>query len=139
MQQEKTVFWLKTASILVVGFGIMILLAAYPATSSLTLFYTDLIFWPLDGAQSISMPETKILCAVLGGVMIGWGVLLWAISAKLYHREPDLARSMIFWSIGTWFITDSLGSIVAGVPLNAFLNIGFLVAFILPLWRSTKT
>jgi len=27
---------------------------------------------------------------------------------------------------------------VAGVPINAFLNIGFLVAFVLPLWRSPK-
>ena len=138
MQQDKTIFWLKGASVLVVGFGLMISLAAYPATSGLTLFYTDLVFWPLDGAQSISMPEARILCAVLGGVMVGWGVLLWLISAKLYHREPDLARSMIYWSISIWFITDSIGSIVAGVPINAFLNIGFLVAFVLPLWRSPR-
>ncbi len=138
MQQEKTVYWLKFASLLVIGFGLMISLAAYPTTTGLTLFYTDLVFWPLDGAQSISMPEARILCAVLGGVMVGWGVLFWLITAKLYSREPELARSMIYWSIGTWFIIDSLGSIVVGVPVNALLNISFLLLFVLPLWRSPR-
>jgi len=138
MQQENTVYWLKFASLLVIGFGLIVSLAAHPASAGLPLVLTDLMFWPMDGKQSLSGPETRLLSAILGGVMVGWGVLFWLISAKLYHREPDLARSIIYWSIGTWFITDSIGSIVAGVSINAFLNIGFLAAFVLPLWRSPK-
>ncbi len=138
MRQDKTIFWLKFASLLVIGFGLIVSLAAHPASAGLPLILTDLMFWPMDGEQSLSRPETRLLCAILGGVMVGWGVLFWLISAKLYYREPELSRSMIYWSIGIWFVTDSLGSIVAGVPINAFLNIGFLVAFVLPLWRSSK-
>ncbi len=138
MQHENTVYWLKFASFLVIGFGLIVSLAAHPASAGLPLILTDLIFWPMDGEQSLSRPETRLLCAILGGVMVGWGVLFWLISAKLYPREPELARSMIYWSIGIWFITDSIGSIVAGVPINALLNIGFLVAFVLPLWRSPR-
>jgi len=138
MKQDYTIFWLKTASLLVIGFGLLISLATYPTTSTLILFLTDLMLWPLDGAQSLSAPEARILCAILGGVMVGWGALYWLISTKLYPREPELARTMIYWSIGIRFIIDGNGSIVAGVPLNAFLNIGFLIAFILPLWRAPK-
>ena len=139
MQQDQTIFWLKCASSLVAGSGAMISLAAYPPTSGLTYYYTDLVIWPLDGKQSLVAPEIRILCAILGGVMIGWGVLIWQLSTKLYPREPKLARSLLYWSIGTWFIADGVGSIVAGVPLNAVLNIGFLLAFIVPLWRSSKS
>lgn len=138
MQLEKTIFWLKAASMLVIGFGLILSLAAYPATSGLAYFYTDLAFWPLDGEQNLTYPETRILCAVLGGVMAGWGVLLYQISTKLFPREPALARSLIFWSIGVWFVTDVIGSLVAGVPINAVLNIGFLLAFVVPLINRKK-
>ena len=31
----------------------------------------------------------------------------------------------------SWFAVDSIGSIAAGVPLNAVANIGFVVLFVL--------
>jgi len=138
MQQDKTVFWLKGASLLVVGFGLAISFAAHPATSGITEIFADLIIWPIDGMQSLASPETRILCAILGGVMTGWGVLFWQLSTKLFPRDPELARTLIYWSIGVWFVIDGIGSIVAGAPLNVFFNIGFLIAFILPLWRTKK-
>jgi hypothetical protein len=137
MQAQPTRFWLRSASAIVIGFGVLVALAAFPATAGPTLLLTDLIFWPFDGAQSLGAPETRLLCAIGGGLMAGWGVLLWLVATQLYPREPELARTMILYSTGTWFVIDSLGSIAAGAPLNALLNVGFLLAFVLPLRRLT--
>lgn len=138
MQAHSTTAWLKTAVAIVIGFGIVIASAAYPPAAEATRFLTDLIFWPVDGAQSLASPEIRLLCAVTGGVMVGWGFLLWLLITRIYPRDPGLARTMILWSGGSWFVIDSAGSIIAGAPLNAVFNIGFLLLFVIPLALSTK-
>ena len=136
MHTQSTVTWLKVASAIVIGFGGMIALAAHPATSGLTGFLVDLVFWPLDGAQNIAVSEFRVLSAISGGIMVGWGLMLWLLSTHLYLRDPGLARTIILTSVGAWFVVDSTASIVAGAPLNAVLNLGFLFMFYLPLWSG---
>ncbi len=136
MHSQSTSIWLRAASALVIGFGVLVVVAAYPATAGLTMFLIDFILWPIDGAQSGVTPELQLIFAISGGIMVGWGVLLWLIATRLYPREPQLARSMILVSVGIWFIVDSTASIVAGAPLNALLNTSFLLMFGLPLWRT---
>ncbi|WP_282607745.1 hypothetical protein [Pelagibius sp. Alg239-R121] len=138
MPHEKTMNRLKIASAIVIVFGIAMVSAAIPATSASTAFLLDLIFWPLDGQQSAARPEVHLLFAISGGMLMGWGLLLWQITARLFPRDPDLARSLILTSIGTWFVFDSLGSVVAGAPLNAVFNIGFLLLYVVPLWRTAR-
>lgn len=133
MLLETRMMLLKVASGLVIGFGVIAVLAALPAASGVMLFLTDLIFWPLDGAQTVSADETRLLSAISGGLMVGWGVLLWLLATRLFPNDPDLARRLILPSISAWFVVDSLGSIMAGAPLNAFFNIAFLPLFFLPL------
>ncbi len=135
MHEQTTMNILKFASALVIGFGVVVAIAAYPPTAGITRFLLDLIKWPLDGAQEISSPEMRFLCAVSGGVMVGWGVLLWLVVTRLYPKDPVLARTMILASIGIWFVIDSTASILAGASLNALLNISFLVLFVLPVLR----
>lgn len=139
MRNHSTATWLKTASAIVFGFGVLVALAALPALAGPTRILADIILWPFDGAQSLSGSEARILCAIGGGVMAGWGALLWLVSAKLYPREPELARAMILASVATWFVIDGVASVLAGAPLNAALNIGFLLLFALPLRRGRKT
>ncbi|TQV70660.1 hypothetical protein [Denitrobaculum tricleocarpae] len=138
MSREKTENWLKAASAIVIGFGLVMLLGTLPATSAPVAFLTDLIFWPVDGRQVVSAPETRLLWAISGGILTGWGLLLWQISTRLYPQDPSLARTLILSSIGIWFLADGLGSILAGAPLNAVLNIGFLLLFFVPLWRPIQ-
>lgn len=138
MHGSSTVTWLKIASAVVVGFGILLLFAAYPATSAPVAVLSDLILWPVDGTQTLDAPETRLLSGILGGVMAGWGVLLWTVSTRLYPREPDLARTLTLTSIWVWFVVDGIGSTVAGAPLNVLLNVGFLALFVVPLWSSRK-
>lgn len=126
---------LKFGSALVIGFGVVIALTAYPPTDGIAEFLLDIVLWPADGAQNISSPEMRLLGAVAGGVMVGWGVLLWIVATRLYPKEPALARMMILASVGTWFAVDSTASIVAGVSLNALLNVSFLLLLALPVMR----
>ena len=137
MQEQNAVGILKFGSALVVGFGVVIAMAAYPPTAGIARFLLDLVIWPVDGVQAISGPEMRLLSAVSGGVMVGWGILLWLVATRLYPKDPGLARTLILASIGTWFLVDSLASIVAGASLNALLNVSFLVLFGWPLMRAS--
>lgn len=139
METNATVFWLKVASAMVIGFGLAVALAALPAAAEPMRLFTDLVFWPFDGGQSLAAPEARIYCAVGGGVMVGWGVMMWRISTSLYPRDPELARSLILASAFSWFAVDSLASVAAGAPLNAVLNVPFLLIIIAPVWRMTRS
>lgn len=136
MQGQTNVALLKVASALVVGLGVLIAAASWPPAAGVAGLLLDAIFWPLDGGQSVAGRETRLVSAIGGGVMVGWGIMLWLVSTRLYHRDPALARTLIISSVVAWFVVDSLGSVAAGAPVNAALNIGFLAAFILPLSRS---
>ena len=129
---------MKTAAALVVGFGVLALLGTHPATAEPLRVLIDMVFWPLDGMETLSAPATRLVCAIGGGLMVGWGLMLWQVVTRLYPRDPELARTMILTSIGAWFIVDSAGSIAAGAPVNGVLNIGFLLAFAIPLWRPKR-
>ena len=138
MAFQSTTVWLKVGAGLVVAFGIVTALGAYPPTAGVLAFLVDMIKWPVDGAQTVAAEEFRLLSAVSGGIMVGWGLLLWLIADRLYHREPQLAGQMVMISVGAWFIVDSLASIMAGSSLNAVLNVSFLVLFIVPLLLSGR-
>ncbi|MEM6497948.1 MAG: hypothetical protein AAGB04_24315 [Pseudomonadota bacterium] len=133
MQHQSTVVWLKIGAGLVIVFGLITALGAYPPTAGVLSFLVDMIKWPVDGSQSIANEEFRLLSAVSGGVMVGWGLMIWLIAERLYDREPQLSRLMIMVSVGAWFVVDSLASIMAGAALNAVLNISFLVLFFVPM------
>ena len=135
MNQNTTLRWLKLGSALTIFFGLLIAAAAAPFGAAPTQFLADLIFYPIDGAQDIAAPETRLIIAIGGGVMAGWGVLLWMLSTHLFPRDQALASKLIISSIVTWFVIDSTGSILAGAPLNAAFNVPFLLVFCVPLWR----
>ena len=135
MNQDTTLRWLKFGSALTILFGILVAAAATPIGAGPTQFLTDLIFFPIDGAQDITAPETRLFSAIGGGVMAGWGVLLWMLSTQLFPSDQALAAKLIIASIVTWFVIDSMGSIIVGAPLNAAFNVSFLLIFCVPLWR----
>ena len=98
-----------------------------------TRLLADVIFWPPDGAQSLVALETRLLAAIGGGVMLGWGATLWLLVRLLFAREPAAVKTIIMTGITVWFVTDSAASILAGAPVNAVLNVVFLLLFALPL------
>ena len=102
----------------------------------------------LDEARLHDVGERQATLATLGGdVFLGGLVgvddveddLMSLVSSdKLFKREPEISRSIILTSIGTWFVIDSTASVIAGAPLNALLNCSFLFLYFVPLMRMTK-
>lgn len=135
MSNLQSVTILKGGAIVLVLFGIMAAAAAVPALSAPTLLLLDLAFWPLDGAQSLAAPETRLLCAISGGMLVGWGALLFLVADQIASTDAPLVCKLVLTSIGSWFVVDSLGSIAAGAPVNALFNVGFLLLFFWPVWK----
>ena len=135
MDYNTRVAWLKTGSAVTIGFGILIAAAAVPALQAPTALLLDLVFLPLDGAPSNGAAAARLLSAISGGVLVGWGLMIWLLATRLYAREPDICREIILTSIVSWFVIDSAMSVAAGAALNAIFNVGFLLVFAVPVWK----
>jgi hypothetical protein len=139
MPVSTAIIWLKCASaVLMIGFGLMFALAAYPATAGLATVFLDALIWPIDGAQSFGSQEARIITAIGGGITVGWGVLVWMAAGHILPENPALGRDILVKSLLAWFVVDSTASILAGVPLNAAANVLFLLVFLYPLWRMAR-
>ena len=135
MSLDSRIRWLRIASVVTVGFGFLLAMAAIPAMGGPAQFLLDLIYFPIDGAQAVDSSAARLLNAITGGLMAGLGVITFLIAGELLPREPALARRILLAGIGAWFLVDSSMSIAAGAPLNAVFNFGFLLLFYLPLWK----
>lgn len=108
-----------------VAFGLLIAAAALPALSAPLGLMADIVFWPVNGAPEISSNgEERLLAAIVGGLMVGWGEML-----IMLGRGANVARATLIGGIA-WFIVDSLGSVLAGAPLNVASNALFLALII---------
>lgn len=139
MDYGTRVRWLKIGSAVTIGFGVLIAAAAIPALQAPTAVLLDLVYFPLDGAPSTGDRTARLLSAISGGVLVGWGLMIWLLATQLYSKDPMLCRRIILTSIGAWFVIDSSMSIAAGAVLNAVLNVGFLLIFALPVWKPAPS
>ncbi|MDH5528586.1 MAG: hypothetical protein OEY05_00995 [Paracoccaceae bacterium] len=127
---------LKTGAAIVIGFGFLVALAAHPATQMPAIFLADVIFWPPDSAETGTAKETRLMAAVGGAVMAGWGWAMWTLAGEGLRQAPQLTRRIILGSVALWFVIDCLGSLAAGAALNVLGNVFFLPFFVLPFWRG---
>ena len=132
MTREKQLIWLRAGAVLVIASGVLVGFGSHPATAGLARLLADVLFWPLEGVQTGAADETRLLAAIGGGVMIGWGLLLWQLAG-----EPSAWR-VIRMSVIAWFVADSAGSLAAGAPLNVVGNLVFLALFMIPLLRAPR-
>lgn len=130
---------LKLGACLILLFGVVVWLGAHPATVALPAFLGDIIFWPVDGLQTSQTSEAYLLSAISGGIMIGWGIMLWALAGEGMRLAPTFAKRTILTSVSAWFIVDSAGSILAGAPLNVLGNLVFLALLSLPFMTSSNS
>jgi hypothetical protein len=126
---------LRVGAALMIGFGLVVAMAAAPALQGPARLMIDLLVWPVDGRPAAFSAETRLLAAVVGGVMAGWGATIWALAGAEGTAGAALARRAIVGPAALWFCLDSLGSVVAGAPLNAASNVLFLVLLSLPFLR----
>lgn len=135
MALEKATLWLKFASWVLIGFGILSAISAHPSFNFLSRPFIHMAVWPTGEPSEILTTETRLLWAIVGGISIGWGVLALLLTTRLLHKEPQIVRSIMLSSTLAWFAADGLASILSGAAFNAVLNISFLALFLPPVWR----
>jgi hypothetical protein len=136
MPVSSVVLWIKLVSATtIIALGALFALGAWPPAAAFANLFVDLLKWPLDGAQTVSTPEARIIAAIGGGITVGWGVMIWQIADRILPTDPVLGRQLLTTSLLSWFVIDSTASWLAGVPLNVVLNTALLLLFLLPLWR----
>ena len=86
-----------------------------------------------DGQPAGFAPATAQVNAVLGGVMAGWGTMLFLLAGgPMRDGDGRIARAVLAGLV-VWFVVDSTFSFVSGIPGNVVLNVGSLAALALPL------
>lgn len=131
-------FWLKVTAIVVGSFGPVFFLGTMAATSEPARLTLDILSWPVDGAQTYASPDTRFLSALTGGFLLGWGVMIWCLSAWVYDKAPEAVRRTVLAGVLSWFVLDSAGSIASGNASNALFNALVLLIAVGPLWRPAK-
>jgi len=131
-------FWLKITAVVVGIAGPIFFLGTIVSTSEPARLTLDILSWPLDGTQSFAAPTTRFLSALTGGFLLGWSVLFWSLSTKVYDFAPEQVRQSTVLSLLAWFALDSAGSILSGNASNAGFNVLVLLLAVGPLWRPAK-
>lgn len=130
--------WMKISAVVILGGAPLLSLGAIPEFSEPARWAVDLLSWPLDGSATFSGGDTRLLSAILGGVLMGWGVLIWALSVWVYDSAPEGVRKCVLTSLICWFVLDSAGSIASGNASNALFNLLFFLVAVGPLWRPVR-
>lgn len=118
--------------------GVLLALGASPALVEPARLFVDLVFWPLDGAETIDTPAARLLAAVSGGLTAGFAAAIWVVATHLLPREPGLARQIIGGMTVAWFATDSTGSLLAGSPGNVVANVAVAAVLLWPWLRAER-
>ncbi len=126
--------WLTIMCGVVVLFGLIMAGGAVPATEAPARL---LLEWQNQGPLAIDR-AARVTLGVLGGVMCGWGVTLYAAfqAAHMIGQPATRIWRLISVSMVVWFAVDSTLSIATGFALNALMNVGFLLAFVVPISLS---
>lgn len=130
--------YLKVSGFLVAVFGPICFLGTIPETAEMARWTLDVLSWPLDGRESLDDSTARLLSALLGGFLLGYGVTIWSLSVYVYDKAPEMVRRSVLIGLCSWFILDSSGSIAGGHPSNALWNILVILSFVGPLWLPAK-
>ena len=129
--------WLQLASAVVVLFGLsLIVFQALGLRFFSLLLYQDAQH--LVSATGGLVPYLKLLHAVLGAVLVGWGVAMWILASTLFAQGKTIGWVALALHLLAWFLPDTLVSLLSGFWQNAALNAGFAFLFTPPLaatWR----
>jgi hypothetical protein len=133
---EKELYWLKIlrwSSLYVFVTGLLPVLAVFEATQEPWRLFYDVLTWPLDGQPSGLSSSERQLSAIIGGVLCGWAWLLYCLSKpEIFNQQ---LRRLMLNSIWIWFVLDSAGSAISGLPLNVVSNLVFFLILVIPLYK----
>lgn len=129
--------WLLAASAGVALFGLLLVLAPGVARQGFSL----LVYASADRLDTFGAEQVRYLSlvhAVLGSVMVGWGVALFIVTKHLFSQEGRLGWNLVAGSVSAWFLPDTTYSLLSGYWQNAVLNTFFLALYAIPLWATRR-
>ncbi|MEL7214758.1 MAG: excinuclease ABC subunit A [Pseudomonadota bacterium] len=118
------------AVLYLIGPGVLMVLSESLPLMPLVSGFIDIAYLPFDGAQRVEGDATTLLNAILGGVLIGFGTLIFGVAGQVYAKDDALGRALLLWAIIGWGVSDSYASIATGAPFNAVLNLFFASCFL---------
>ena len=130
--------WLRVTAIVVGSFGPVFFLGTMAPTLAPARLTLDLLGWRLGQPSLCDTPDTRFLSALTGGFLLGWGVMIWGLSSRVYDAAPEGVRRTVLAGLLAWFCLDSAGSVASGNPSNAAFNVLVLLIAVGPLWRPSK-
>jgi hypothetical protein len=132
-------FWRNWMIALCFGVGLFGLVLAGGAVEE-TEEPTRWLFDILNGSGGFELDsDLRFTVAVLGAVMFGWSITLYAAIQAANQLGEEAGRGvwrLITVSVVGWYVVDSTLSIVTGFELNAVLNTLILAAFLVPMAGS---
>jgi len=142
MSQSQLVWWrvLVTVILGLVLFGL--LLVSLPDFSART--FSLLVYSSPARLESFGVEATsyiRLVHAVLGAVMVGWGVLFLFIALGPLRKGSRDACRMFAVSLLAWYVPDTTYSLVSGFWQNAVLNTVIAIFFAVPLavlWSEAR-
>ena len=126
--------WLKVTALVVASFGPVFFLGTMDATIEPARLTLDAISWPVDGSTTYAHPDTRLLSALTGGFLMGWGVLIWCLRSWVYDKAPEGVRKAVLFGVLARFVFDTSGSIASGNAYNALFNTAILLMAVGPMW-----
>lgn len=124
--------WLLLACASVSLFGLLLVLAPGATRMGFSL----LVYGnssAIDGLGAEAVRYAAMTHAVIGGVMVGWGVALFLITRTWLARGSRTAWQIVTASLLAWFVPDTSYSLLSGYWQNAVLNSAFGLLFAIPL------
>lgn len=125
--------WMRVWCWATAAVGAILALGAFPATDFAARIYYDVAYWPIDGVGLTD--DARFTAGVLGAVMIGWAVTIFALIGAAERAGASAWRGLTTAML-VWFAVDSTISVASGVPMNAVANAGFLVTYLIPVIAS---
>ncbi|MFM9044764.1 MAG: hypothetical protein ACKOL0_03000 [Solirubrobacterales bacterium] len=124
--------WLTVVTLGVIVFGLFLLTAPGLARQ----WFSVLVYSSaeeISGFGPAAVAYIELAHAVMGAVMVGWGVALLLVLRGPMKRNLTEGLKIFAISLVAWFIPDTVFSIASGFWENAVQNVVFAVLFAVPL------
>ncbi len=124
--------WLRIATVFMIAFGLFLVIAPALSRQGFSL----MVYSSADrigGFGPAAADYIELAHAVMGAVMVGWGVALLMVLRGPMQRNVREGALIYAVSLGCWFVPDTIFSLASGFWQNAILNTGFALLFGIPL------
>ncbi len=122
--------WLYIWCWVVIGFGVVFSAAGVPGLDGGAGAFYQLVSLGTLSAADFDAPGMRLSVALIGAVMLGWGLCLLSIF-RARGADPVVWRGL-GWGVVGWWAVDSALSVLNGLPVNAVTNTVLLVAYLVP-------